>query len=100
MSRVAKGTQLALIARVKDSKWLYVAPPEGVPAFILGDLLSPVPPPQPAEPATANAPTAPEIALLQSTETKAVTRTQGNGNSFQDCTECPVLVRIPRRATS
>ena len=98
VSRVAKGTQLSLIARVEDSKWLYVAPPEGVPAFILGDLLSPVAPPQPAEPATANAPTAPpnpEIALLQSTEAKAVTRTQGNGNSFQDCPECPVLVRIP-----
>ncbi len=99
VSRVAKGTQLTLLARVADSKWLYVAPPEGAPAFIFGDLLGPLPAAKPAaeSPATAapEQPVETTTALLSATEPKAVARTQGNGNSFQDCPECPILVRVP-----
>src|SRR4051794_8270784 len=43
VGRVVKGMQLTLLARVADSKWLYVATPEGVSAFIFGDQLSPLP---------------------------------------------------------
>jgi formylglycine-generating enzyme required for sulfatase activity len=86
--RITKGTELALLGKVAGSSWRYVDPPDGDPAFIFGDLIAarPEPPPAPAEVTAALAPPA---------ESRPATRTQGNGTSFQDCPECPVLVRIP-----
>lgn len=99
VSRVVKGAQLTLLGRVVDSKWLYVAPPEGPPAFIFGDLVSPLPPSlQLAETPAATPPggaAGTATASLEAAEAKTVARTQGNGTNFQDCSDCPVLVRIP-----
>jgi formylglycine-generating enzyme required for sulfatase activity len=97
--RVAKGAELTALGKVKDSNWLYVAPAKGDPAFIAGDLVvarvaqeEPAPPPPPP----AAAPETEKAAMIEPAEPeRPLARTNGDGTSFQDCPECPVLVRIP-----
>jgi formylglycine-generating enzyme required for sulfatase activity len=96
--RVAKGAELTALGKVAGSNWFYVAPAEGEPAFILGDLIAARPAaPAPAAP-VAEAPEAeaPETAMLEAPEpAKPMARTNGDGASFRDCPDCPAMVRIP-----
>ncbi|MEK0084121.1 SUMF1/EgtB/PvdO family nonheme iron enzyme [Benzoatithermus flavus] len=95
--RVAKGAELTALGKVKDSNWFYVAPARGEPAFILGDLIAARPKGEPAPAATGEKMPADEkAAMVEPPEpAKPLARTNGDGASFQDCPECPVLVRIP-----
>ena len=103
LNRIVKGTQLALIAQLEDRRWLYVAPPgRGAGLHRRGSVGPAAAPEQPVAPPTAGRgqPAQPLLPLpparssgpdstAQSTEAKTVTRTQGNGNSFQDCAGMP-----------
>lgn len=90
VGRVGKGTELTVLGRVAGSNWLHVLTPDGEPAFIAADLVAARAEP-PVTPVTPDE--APQVAALAAVEPTS-SRTQGNGNGFQDCPNCPVLVRI------
>lgn len=117
VGRVARGSAVQVLGRVPDGGWYRIALEDGTQGFVAASLLkhepllaqaaAPPPAASPAEPVVEAAikppPPEPSKAEPQVAATappapapgNGTARNHGNGNSFQDCPTCPVLVRVP-----
>lgn len=97
VGRLAKGSNVTVLERVSDANWYHITTEGGVDGFIFGELIAPL---------AATAPeTGPEerpdeieveVEVAATAEPPSpATRAHGNGNTFKDCPECPVMARIP-----
>ncbi len=83
---VAKGGYVRVLGRVTDADWYRVSLDDGVQGFVPGPSLRPASPEDRQRFAMAGA---------SGGSPPSQGRAQGNGNSFQDCPQCPPMVRIP-----
>ena len=81
---VAKGGYVRVLGRVANADWYRVVLDDGAQGFVSGPALRPAGP----EDRQRLAMTAPSAPPSQG-------RAQGNGNSFQDCADCPSMVKVP-----
>ncbi|HYH17244.1 MAG TPA: SUMF1/EgtB/PvdO family nonheme iron enzyme [Azospirillum sp.] len=115
VGHVASGAPVRVLGRVPGANWLRIALEDGSQGFIFAPLVRPAPAqpqtqaqPQPRQEAASVPPRAPEPAPAPQPQPQEVAaaappppgngsavRTHGRGNSFQDCPECPVMVRVP-----
>ncbi|WP_448206702.1 SUMF1/EgtB/PvdO family nonheme iron enzyme [Azospirillum sp. sgz302134] len=91
---VAKGGYVRVLGRVADADWYRVALDDGAQGFVAGPSLRPAGPEDRQRLAMA-APAQAEPSSQGQPQGQSQGRAQGNGNSFQDCPECPPMVRIP-----
>ena len=85
VGNITKDGPVRVLGRVADADWYRVALDDGTQGFVRGPALRPAGPEDRQRLALA-APAQPG---------GSQGRAQGNGNSFQDCPECPPMMRIP-----
>ncbi|MBP2294812.1 SUMF1/EgtB/PvdO family nonheme iron enzyme [Azospirillum rugosum] len=96
---VAKGGYVRVLGRVTDADWYRVTLDDGAQGFIPGPALRPAGPDDRQRLAMAAPPGSPsdnsQAGGGQPGTGPSQRRAQGNGNSFQDCPQCPPMTRIP-----
>lgn len=97
VARLTKGAPVRVLGRFPGTNWLQVELADGAKGYVYGDLVTQAaartaePPPAPSAPAR---PAETQVAAVPSTP-PAGARTGGDGQSFRDCPECPVMMRVP-----